>query len=83
MTNEKIIKMVREAKELAQKTNQRMSEYVDGVHAASTGSIGDNAGGLDELGQMVSDITESIDDLGTTISALDERITALEGGAKS
>lgn len=81
--NQAVIDAIKECKELAQEAVQRVNEYADNIHANSKNEIGDNAGGLDELGQMVSDLAESIDDLGSTISALDERITALEKGAKS
>lgn len=37
-----------------------------------------NTGGIDDLGQVASDLAASADDLATAISALDERIAALE-----
>lgn len=39
-----------------------------------------NAGGVDELGQIASDLTTSVDDLGSTLSDINERLTKLEGG---
>lgn len=41
----------------------------------------DNVGGVDELGQVASDLTSSIDDLATTLSDVSERLAKLEGGA--
>lgn len=74
---------IRECKERINAATQRLNEYTDGIHKVSTDSIGDNAGGVDELGQVVSDLAASTDDLATVVSSLDERITALEGGNKS
>lgn len=37
-----------------------------------------NTGGIDDLGQVASDLAASADDLATALSALDERIAALE-----
>lgn len=71
---------IRECKERINAAMQRLNEYTDGIHKVSTDGIGDNAGGVDELGQVVSDLAASTDDLATVVSALDERVKTLEGG---
>ena len=42
--------------------------------------VATNAGGVDELGGIVSDLAASVDDLATTLSDISERLAKLEGG---
>jgi len=74
-----IAELIREAKRTAFLANQKLNEYADGIHEASTDAIQTNGGGVDELGGIVSDLATSIDDLATTLSELSEKLTNLEG----
>lgn len=74
-----IADLIRECKNNAFEANRRLNEYTDAIHKDSTEGIGDNTGGLDEIGQIVSDLATSMDDLGNVVTALEDRVTALEG----
>lgn len=79
MNNDAVIASIREAKELAQRACQSINEYADSIHKGSTENISVNAGALDEIGQAISDLSDSIDDIASTVSSLDERLNKLEG----
>lgn len=64
---------IKGAKDAAFEANKRLNEYTDSIHKQSTDDIGANAGGVDELAGLVSDLLEKVD-------AIDKRVAALEGG---
>lgn len=70
---DKINELIREAKDNAREANQRLNEYTDGIHAASTDGIDTNAGGVADLAEIISSYEERI-------SALETELTALKGG---
>lgn len=79
---DKINELIREAKDNAREANQRLNEYTDNIHNTSTENISLNAGGVGELGSIVSDLATSVAELGEVVSAQAEEIEKLKGEKK-
>lgn len=67
-----IMALIREAKDNAFEANQKLSEYTDEIHAASTDGIDTNAGGVADLAEIISSYEERI-------SALEKEVENLKG----
>lgn len=57
------LQAIKEAKDLANEAIQRVNEYADMIHDASTRSIETSDGGITELAELVADLLERVDAL--------------------
>lgn len=80
--DESLVKFWKQIIEKTESIKKMLSDFSDGLHKVSTEAIADNTNALVDLGDVTegnnSDSESALAELADMITALDERITALE-----
>lgn len=72
------IQLMKYADDRCQSAKKDCSDLTDNVHQQSTDSINTNIGGLDDLGEAVSTLTQAVSDLGEQVASLSKKLEEKE-----
>lgn len=72
------VKLMKYIDERCESGKKNLSDYASAIHDESTDKISTNVGGIDDIGTVLSDLTQAVADLGTQIAELTEKVEGKE-----